>query len=474
MARYKTWEDECAPRLQFRERGPVAFCVLWNLIESVSERLPPELPQLGVIGNLRTPLGLSWLLRGLWQLPNVKKVVVWGSDLTGSGQALVQLWQEGVAAGHRVPDFGWQLDQLIPLEAIDELRHSVQIVDCRKRGLDDAVAELNWQGDGADRERKTFPPVLVPDLQFWPSRGTAIHIESSDPPNGWLGALQAVMHCGLPRETRKSEKLAHLFDLVVSFPVPELEELHPCFDFSVEDLERYAAQILSPVRPEGVDYWYGERMQNWHGRNQLEEVINRLQKAPDTKRATIAILEAPDLETLEDAPCFTSATFAIVEERLHGSYVFRSHDIYEGWPFNAYAVLRLHRKIAQRLSCRLGRATFHSQNAQIYERHWGRALEKLRTFGPALARPSEFLKFRTDPAGNFVFTITAQRTISCAYMNFQHDQILWEVEHRDPKVVVAWIVESMPWLKPQHIRYLGVEEEKLCRALAGGEEYVQG
>lgn len=474
MAHYKTWQEECAPRMLFRGDGPVGFCVLWNLIGSVTERMPSEFGQLGVVGNLRTPLGVSWLLRGLWQMPQIRKLVIWGSDLTGSGQALLRLWQEGVQSGHKVPEFGWQIDELIPAEAIDELRSGVELVDCRKWDLADAVGELNWQGEGREREKRDFPPVPVPDLHFWPSRGSMIHIEAPDPPHGWLGALQALMHCGLPRDTRKGERLAHLFDLAVSFPVPESEELHQCFDFSAEDMERYVAQILSPERPQGVDYWYGERIQNWHGHNQLEEVVRRLKIAPDTKRATIAILEAPDLETLEDAPCFTSATFAIVEDRLHGSYVFRSHDIYEGWPFNIYAVLRLHREVARRLGCRLGRATFHSQNAQIYERHWERALQKLRAFGPSLERLLEFLKFRDDPAGNFVFVITEQKTVKCNYMNFRHDQILWEVEHRDPKVVVSWIVESIPWLTPQHVRYLGVEEEKLRRAIASGEEYIQG
>jgi thymidylate synthase len=282
------------------------------------------------------------------------------------------------------------------------------------------------------------------------------------------------MHCGLPRGTRKGERLAHFFDIFVSFSVPTVEEVYDCFDFSANDLEKYVSQILSPIRPEGVDYWYGERMQDWRGHNQLEEVVERLKKASDTKRATLAILEAPDLSTLEDAPCFTSATFTIADDYLHGSYVFRSHDMYEGWPFNVYAILRLHRKVAESLGCNLGRATFHSQNTQVYERHWDRALEKLHSFGPSLERSSELIKFNTDPSGNFVFTITAQKTIRCAYMNFKHDQILWETEHRDPSVIIAWIIESLPWLRPQHIRYLGVEEEKLRRALKYGEEYIQG
>lgn len=474
MSRFQTWEDECLPQIQIRGQGPVALCVLWNLKESVTRQLPPEVPYVGVVGNLRTPLGLSWLLRGLHQLPHIQKMVVWGSDLTRSGHALVRLWEEGVAQDHKVPDYGWPLDSLIPAEAIDALRESVQLVDCRGKRLADVVSELAWAGPIQPRQKQEFPPVPVPDLQFWPSRSSAIHIEAEDVPQAWLSALQVILHCGQPRPTRKDERIAHFFDFVVSFPVPEQEEIYPCFGLSPADIDIYANEVLSKKRPDGVDYWYGERMQDWREHNQLEEVINRLHEAADTKRATIALLDATDLETLEDAPCFISATFSVVDEKVYGSYVFRSHDMYEGWPKNIFAILRVHRLVAQRLGRRVGRATFHSQNAQIYERHWGAAHQKLEEFGASLDRPAEFLRFRPDPAGNFVFSITRDKTIRCAYMNTHNDQILWEKEHHDPQALVGWIAASMPWLNSQHIRYLGVQEEKLRRSLKTGEEYVQG
>ncbi len=474
MGRYKTWEDECLPRLVVHAQdGSVALCVLWNLVDQIIRRLPPEIPGLGVVGNLRTPLGISWFVRGLWQLPRIHKVVLWGSDLTNSGQALVRLWEEGVAQGHQVPGFGWQLDTLVPVDAIDELRRSVCLVDRRTQRLEDIVHELSAREPATPREIRSFPPVPVPDLQFWPSRASAIHIEAKDIAHAWLGVLQTIMHCGKPRATRKKERIAHFFDFMVSFPVPEVEEIHPCFDLTPADLEKYASQVLSPVRPPDVEYWYGERMQNWHEHNQLQEVIDRLKKAPDTKRATIAILEASDLSTLEDAPCFTTATFSIDEDhRLHASYVFRSHDMYGGWPSNVFAILRVHRYVAEQLGCDLGRATFHSQNAQIYERHWPQAQEKLTIFGPSLTRVSELLKFKQDPVGNFVFAITKERTVSGTYMS--GNDIVWEVEHREPYGLVAWIVASMPWLSGNHILYLGKQAERLHRALKEGGEYVQG
>lgn len=473
--RYKTWEEECLPRMEIRGDGPVALCVLWNLLESVSKKLPEQMPDLGVIGNLRTPLGISWFLRGLYQFPHIQKVVIWGSDLTASAEALLSLWSKGVADGHVVPGYGWALDELVSVDAIDLLRKDVQLVDLRHWSFENVVGELELrEGRTSVRKKQDFPPVIVPDRTFFPSRGTTVHIEAPDVAQGWLGAISAVMRCGTPRATRKAEKIAHIFDVIISFPIPQEETIHPCFEFTSKDLEKYATQVLSSVRPDGVDYWYGERIQNWRGHNQLEEVIGRLKEAPDTKRATMAILEAPDLEELEDAPCFALATFSVREEKLDGSFVFRSHDMYSGWPFNIFAILRLHRLIANRLEYGYGRATFHSQNAQIYERSWDRALQKLRDFGPSLDRPAEFLKFVPDLAGDFVFTLTKEKIVKCTYMNPKHDQIIFEAEHRNPRTLISWVVANMPWLSPQHIRHLGVEEEKLRRALNQGEEYIQG
>ena len=479
MSKFKTWEDECLPRMVIRnQEGDIGLCVLWNLLDEVTPQLPQpeEFPRLSTAGNLRTPLGISWLLRGLGELPYVTTVVVWGSDLTRTGEALFTLWDEGAENGHRVPQFGWRLDPLVDRDSIDRFRREVNLVDARSVPLDDLAWFLR-ELPRRDLVRRgvIFPPVKLPERATFPSRGGFVQLFASDPADGWIQVQRLLTRCGSERQTRKGERLDHLFDVKVVMPVPVEEVIGPPFDFSPADFEAYYTDFISPdPPPPGIDYRYGQRMQNWRNHDQLEEVIARLRKSPDTKRATVVFLDPTDLEELEDAPCLALGTFCIQDGVLSSSWVIRSNDMYSGWPFNILSLLRVHRLVAEGVGVSpLGHASFLSQNAQIYEHHLPAVEENLAKWGSV---PEDFgpeYCFDPDPAGNFIFEVVDGQ-VRMTMTNPEGDQVLVEMEHEDPSALIGWIVEAMPQLSRQHIRYLGAEQEKLRRTLEEGVSYIQG
>lgn len=471
----RTWDQEARPHLIFRaERGDVALAVLWNLLEQVMPRLPLRdgmADRLAVVGNLRTPLGISWFIRGLLLMPHLRYVVIWGSDLAHTGDGLLKLWAEGMTEDGRVPAYGWKLDPAIDRAILDELRRYVHLVDARGHPLEE-LEELIHRLPRRSPERPalTLPPVTVPDRLELPSRGATVPIIASDPGEGWLAALDLVMRAGSVRGTRKDEVIAHYFNVIVYFPVPPEETIPPAFEMTPVDLEAYASKFIARQKPEGVDYSYGSRMQDWRGHDQLAEVIARLRQSPETKRATISLLDAADLSTLEDAPCLVTITFSIGRGELHGSYVFRSHDLYGGWPYNVMALLRLHRHVATQVGVGPGSMTVISQNAQIYERHWPSAKERIERYGKTLERYRP--RWRQDPAGNFVLAIEEDGTVRVTHTSPGGDEVYWEARHRNPSILIGWIVETMPWLDRQHVRYLGREEQKIIQALKQGPPYL--
>ncbi len=488
MPKFRTWEEECLPRLRvINANRPVALCVLWNLIEKLPEYAPgiEEAAGLGVIGNLRTPIGIGWFLRGLWKFPNISRVVLWGSDLTHSGRALATLWDKGPTAGHTVPEFGWKLDTSIPDEAINVLRHTVTLIDLRHERR--AVALLPHLSENRcgifTRSVRDFLPVPIPERRVLPNEPSSIFIRGQNPGDAWLRILHYLLQYGRPRDTRKKESISHCFDMHVVFPVPAEDDPEGWFGISRTDTERYLAEVLRPSPPTAVDsggrevstvdYHYGQRIQDWRGHNQLEEVIARLKENFETKRASIAILEVPDLEELEDAPCWSLITFALINGELHASNVFRSHDMFGGWPNNALAVMYVHRMVANALGAGLGSVEIISQNAQIYTRHTAAAEEWVRQMGFTLEQASHHIGFRIDPAGSFTFTILTDNRVRAQLVSPAGDEVLWEAESANPSVLIRWIVESMV-LDPQHVRYLGAEEEKLNRSLKTGKPYHQG
>ncbi len=267
MSKQLNWESECRPRIKYlHERGDTALCVLWNLLDPTLERLG-ELPEyLRLAGNLRTPLGISWFLRGLWLHPEIKRVALWGTDYTRTGEALLRLWEEGPTEQHTVPGFGWKLDPYVGYEAIGRLIVGVELYDFRESSADDLAAGLHglYAPWNVSRVRREFPPVEVPDDPALPWRGSGLHLQAAGIEEAWLKLLNALGRYGSKRGTRKTEEIRHLFQISVTFPIPAREEIPASFDLSAADLEAYWPQMLDDAPPPpGVDYRYGQRLQNW-------------------------------------------------------------------------------------------------------------------------------------------------------------------------------------------------------------------
>ena len=61
-------------------------------------------------------------------------------------------------------------------------------------------------------------------------------------------------------------------------------------------------------------------------------------------------------------------------------------------------------------------------------------------------------------------------------MLLDHDagSIYWEDAFVDAQELSWYVVDAMPWLLPQHIRYVGQECATLMRAMQEKECYLQG
>jgi thymidylate synthase len=296
--------------------------------------------------------------------------------------------------------------------------------------------------------------------------------------DGWLQLLNLTMRCGTPKGTREGDRLAEVLNAVLTVELASEEEaLPPFFDFDNDDFEVHYRHFMSASRSEHADYTYGGRLQDWpffdekangvQHTNQLERTIDRLKMSHDTRSGTMVLLGPTDLDTLDDAPAVVSATFNIVDERLYGTYVLRFEDIYGAWPFDASSLVRLQRAVAERIGTTVDSATFIVHSAHVYERDWDRAQKTLDTW---FKRP---LPLQTDPAGLFLFGLDDGRARGML-IDHQADAVLWEGEFDDPEEMAWYIVDVMPWLSPQHIRYVGQECASLMRALREGEDYEQG
>ena len=424
-------------------------------------------------------MGLGWLLRGLYLYPAIRNLIICGKDLSLTGEALLTLWKEGPTSDNMVPGLGWKIYPEMEREAVETLRKYVQVWDWRAKSFKEIGRDINnIPYLPPEMKPRSFPPVVIAQRTTLPSRKTSFPLFAEDVGDAWLQLLNLIMLCGTVKGTRKSDRLTEVLNTVVTIRLKETEQpLSPYFDFGVDEFEAYYQRFISPSCPEDIDYTYGARLQsyNWFNQatgkmepvNQLESTINRLQRSHDTKRATMVLLGPVDLDILDDAPCLVLATFNIVNERLFGTYVIRSNDIYNAWPFNALSLIRLQRKVAQQIGIPADSATIISHSAHIYERDWDKALSKV---DKGFKRP---LSFQTDPSGSFSFAIE-NGLVKAQLISLEGDEVLWEQTSRNPRNLIRTIVDTMPWLTAQHVRYLGGEAEKMARALREGTPYNQG
>jgi thymidylate synthase len=472
-----TWESQCLPELDVRNSttGDIAICTLWTL----PSRLGLDLPRINIVGPLRTRTGLGWLLRGLYLHPVIRNLVLCGKDLSLTADALLALWEEGVGDGNTLPHSGSELYPAMDREAVDLIRQYVRLWDWRGRSLEEigrSIGEIPPLS--REREPRSFAPVDIPERVAFPSRKTTFPLFAKGLGDGWLQLLNLTLRCGTAKDTSEGDRLAEVLNAVVTVELAGQEEaLPPFFDFTIDEFEASNRRFTCPSGSEDAGYTYAQRLRSWpwsdqeaNGRepiSQLARVIERLESSHDTRSATLVLLGPADLDRLNDAPCVVSVTFNIVDERLYGTYVLRSEDIHNAWPFDALSLARLQREVAERLGLTVASATFIMHSAHIYERDWERASKTLDRW---FKRP---LPLQTDPSGLFLFGLDEGRT-RAMLITHEADAVLWEGEFPSPEELSWYIVDVMPWLSAQHVRYIGQECASLMRALQEGEDYVQG
>ena len=88
----------------------------------------------------------------------------------------------------------------------------------------------------------------------------------------------------------------------------------------------------------------------WKRNDQIDYVIDLLQRQPDTRQAAITILDMKEHDSFAfDTPCTYAVQFTIVNNKLNMSVVMRSNDLWFGFCNDQYQFSKLQEYVAQRL-----------------------------------------------------------------------------------------------------------------------------
>lgn len=126
---------------------------------------------------------------------------------------------------------------------------------------------------------------------------------------------------------------------------------------------------------DGFIYTYSERLQNYQGRNQLIDIINRLKQDTGSNRA-VAVTFNPFVDNERaDIPCLQLIQALVRDDKLILSVYFRSNDLYGAFPSNMMFLTYLGMKIANELDVKFDYIDYHCSSLHIYETDYEQALK---------------------------------------------------------------------------------------------------
>ena len=470
--------------------GQTAVITGWTVKSFIQKHLKDS--EYAVIGQLYSPTrGINLLIRNLLLNPHVRYLVILNATKedknAGACQCLGDFFRYGVEAS--ISDTGrksWVIRSLIPgyidididINALEKLRRSVEIQDAIS--ISDAVEKIQYYGN-----KEIVAPWGTP-LQFamniveptvFPGTRYGHRIEGKTIAETWVKIIHRIKTTGTIRPTGYDGKWQELIDLMAVvteepddfyFPEPNYLPIDRSF------LEEYISQILDDaINQEGVKYTYGQRLRSWFGRDQIEQVIEKLIGEIDAASAVMTLWDVKDHEK-GGSPCLNHIWLRVVDNELSLTAVLRSNDMFAAWPANAMGLRALQKHIRNEICQRsqydlkLAPLITLSQSAHIYDDTWSNAEQLIKEQYSAICKKLDYY----DPAGNFLIEI-ADDKIVVTHTTPGSGEIVGCYSGKNPLKMIKEICAALPAIRPDHAGYLGMELQKASECLTNGIEYIQ-
>ena len=209
----------------------------------------------------------------------------------------------------------------------------------------------------------------------------------------YLDLLQRVLSEGVKKEDRTGTGTLSLFghqmrfDLADGFPVLTTKKLHLKSiiyellwflkgDTNIGYLNDHGVRIWNEWADENGNLGpvYGHQWRSWPdssgGRiDQISEVVNTLQKNPDSRRMIVSAWNVGDIPQMKLPPCHCFFQFYVADGKLSLQLYQRSADIFLGVPFNIASYALLLKMMAQVTGFEEGDFIHTLGDAHIYTNH---------------------------------------------------------------------------------------------------------
>lgn len=439
-------------------------------------------------------------------------------DLTAAN-AIRAFFEKGIDENRKVKGFesGVHFDKNIPTKFINKVREKVELIDLNKdmpgASFDDKIDKANeliktLDKKGAFLEKPSCFDYEQMDESF-PYEGGPIVVHGSNIPKTWIKVIRNIYRYGrknlMNADTDRWIKEINNLVAVIHDPQDLDLSLNPFLvPLTKEKIEAYQKEIMSPLLPEGKAYTYGNKLRaylytnakeikelveteeykdfefgkgpwidanvKYKGEgceiNQVKDIIEVLKRDPYSKACVAMTWHVNDelMRKHKSSPCLALLQAMIQDEKLNLFVFFRSHDMTQGWPENAYGMAAIQKEISEGVGVETGELTIVSCSAQIYNNYYQQVEEMLKKYKDE----AEF----HDPRGNYLISIKEGKIIVTLVHPLTNEE-LEKYEGSDSLELREKISANGSLIDFYHALYLGSELAKAEACLKEGKEYKQ-
>lgn len=425
-------------------KSTVGIVTLWTPKEAICSKIDKNLFAVG--GQLYSKRGINFMIRNILANPFISKIIICGADRSGSGEALINLFKNGIDKENRIiKSEDTQIDQQIDASAIEDFRKNIKLInlngEIEPEKIKTKLKTFEKEKSKLWSKPRQFKELKKIKVEKFPSEKVTFYTRADYIWQAWVQMVRKIWKFGSIKGMIKVGQVKELVNLVTVIqnedPYKPLNlEL---FGLNRKDLDVYYKAFFTPSK--GAEaYNYGERIfkyplidkevkynseQNNYPENtvninsqisldQLEECFEKFKRYHDDRGLVISIWNPwvdnvskgwmadkkgkKEIQKGGNVPCMSLIQFTYRSKKLHLTAYFRSNDIFKGWPLNAFALRKLQYDFAQRIGKKAGYLTTISNCSQIYETDYSIAEQLLKMY-----QNKPFCM--SDPRSNFIYEI---------------------------------------------------------------------
>ena len=483
-----SWPQEYNEKLEVGDlQSNIGIAIFWSFKDVVMKYLDKS--KFAILGTYYDRVnGLEPLIRNCLANPNLRYIILAGSDKAQSKEVLVNFFTQGFDETGKVIGTEAKIPKGIPIEDIEMLRTNVELIDLNDKITDhnsseqyallinDTISKLERKEPYAE-QRLYEKPAL--EIDNFPAERAGFVVRGKTVGEAWLKILNNVYNYGkiTKMKTVDSRQVRECINLitVIEGEDPDSPRMQAYFRFDELYLKSYYDEICTAKIPEGTVYTYGSRLRAWESSSgekidQIADMIEYLKKDTYRKSAIAQTWVVEDeltrryLNKDKNSPCIVLVQPNIQDGVLHLTVYIRSNDMFRAWPLNAFGLRKLQKNIAEGLGVDIGTLTTMSCSAHIYQDNWQDTKEILK----------EYYKIEnnfSDSRGYYTIALKEGKI---------------RAEHYSPKSELLKIYEGMTAREINdhinssqhpnnnfHSSYLGEELMKAQIALELGLSYIQ-